>query len=196
MCGLVAVRRRVASMPFEAGHLQVHQHHIRLESAPRAPPPRRRGASPTTAMSGCAASRPRSPVRKSGLSSAIRMRIGSGVRHAVTHHCRRRRGDMARWRVPASRRPGAARSCSVPPSSVGALAHRVQPDAGVPIRRRAAAVVRDRPGSQRRRVEREADGAVGARGMAHDIGQRLLGDAVGGHLDRGRQRRQRSGPRR
>ena len=127
---------------------------------------------------------PRSPSRNSGWSSAISTRIALLTSPPPSRSGSRRR-DRA-CRRPAAARPARAAELGRP------LAHRDQPDA----RRRAlggsaAAVVGDlqvsSPSPSSARPNRQARGA----GVAHDVGQRLLDDPVGGDLDRGGQRRQR-----
>ena len=67
---------------------------------------------------------------------------------------------------------------------LGALAHRGQPHAaGVGWVVDAVAVVGDGDGQGSVRGVQGDVGVVGA-GVADDVGQRLLGDAVGGRLDR------------
>ena len=169
--------RRVASSPSTLGHADVHDARRRGAAAGRRrAPPAPSAASPTTSMSSSASSSTRRPARISAWSSASTTRITAGT--AVT-------GRAARRAAPGSRRPGRG-----PASSVAA--HALRPARACRRCRGPAVAVgtaAPRPSSttSMSRIVGSCDRRSRARprpGVAHHVGERLLHDAVGGHVDR------------
>ena len=170
---------RVASRPSIAGHPDVHHHHVaaaaaRASATAAAPSP----ASPTTSMAGSTSKILRRPARTRGWSSTSR----TPIRHRAAPSS----GSRARDREAAA---GARPGVELPAVQRDPLPHADQP---VPAGRRSApappAVVGD--------LDPQLAGAVAGsrtrtrrrRRVLERVGQRLLHDAVGRHVQPGRQR--------
>ena len=183
MCGLSATMRRVASMPFDARHVDVHDHDVglnargELRSPPRRCSPPRRPPRP-----GSGAQRHDQPFAEHrvvvGEQHPDRLPRGQSPRTVGTGCARARRcRGLARRHA----------SSTVPPNSA---ARSRMDDVPTPGRQPGA---KPRPSScttacsmpSALRCSRTSQ-RVGT-GMPHDVGHRLVHDPVGRDLDRGGQ---------
>ena len=163
--------------PGAVGEVEVHQHHVR-RAVPPVPRPRRTCAPP-----------PRPPcagvVVECGADAVEEQRVVVHQQHPGHAVPPTARGRMARTSVP----PSAPRSIEhSAPHLLGPLPHRDQPEAGA-----ASAVLAPPSGptplSRTSRstwlLARTVKVARRRAGVTRDVGQRLRGDAVESHLDRG-----------
>src|SRR5215208_5145163 len=181
MLGLSETILRVASIPLTFGICRSLRTTSGWSSAARATASSPVVASPMTSNSGTDPNREIMPLRKSGWSSATRMRR---VSNFLSPLLRRQRE--------AEHNPGTALWDGLddadPTQLGGALAHRGEAHAGGALRRDADAVVHD---LQVRSVLRGEPHDAGLRlGVANHVGQGLLRDAVDGHLHGRREGRQ------
>src|SRR5215211_6376154 len=174
MLGLSWRILRVASMPFTSGIWRSIKTTSGCRSAARTTASSPVVVSPTTSKSGIEASREIMPLRKSGWSSAMRMRRGSIF--------------LTPWNSPWAVADGPAPGCrplgtldAATPSQLGRpFVHRGETNARATLRGDTDAVVHD---LQRYIfIDGEAHDAALGPGMTYYVGKRLLRDAVDGHF--------------
>ena len=175
--------RRVASMPLSPGMLMsmTTTSGTRERAASTASSPV--AASPTTSVSAIDSSSARRPPRKSGWSSAIRIRIGGLMEQRPPLQAAAGTPPRASRRRLWSRSRRCRRSLRRAPSSCGARCRST--------RARALPVVCDLE-PQHRRLDGDANVAGLRMSVPLDVRQRFLCDPVGGHLDGGGERGQRA----
>src|SRR5829696_7583030 len=184
--GFASRMRRVASMPVTLGMLRSINITSGRSSSASSIASSPSIASPTNSAPGSAPSMARIPRRKTGWSSATRTRMRSVGRSINPPRAK------AAWQ--GREYPlGEGLHDEAAAQFARAFAHRCQadpgPDGGIlPGTRYPEAVVADLHAQYPRFLHRQEDGAGPRPGVVRDVGECLLGYAVGCDLDRGRQR--------